>query len=74
MDHLSFIFNATDTKAYVDDKYTNRSVLLDANTKKPVETSALDPASGAQAEAIYVVERVDGSWKVTSSFRAVRSS
>ena len=72
LDHLTFVFDANDSRAYVLDKVTERSYALDAVTKQPVGTEqGTSPIRPSQKELIYVFERIDGVWKVTRLSRAV---
>jgi hypothetical protein len=68
IDHVSRVFNASASKAYIHDRSTDRSLLLKADTKEPVAMSGPDPAVGEADEHVYTYERIDGVWKVTSGF------
>lgn len=67
IDHSVSIFNATPTRAYLRDQSTDRSVLLNPVTRLPVPTANSDPSIGTRRENVFIYERIDSTWKVTSS-------
>lgn len=74
IDHNFFVFNTSDSTAYLWDKATNRSLPLDAVTKQPVKANGLDPMRDSRGEHIYTYERIAGTWKVTDSFGLLNPS
>lgn len=51
------------TKAAVEDRYLNKSVLVDATTKRPLE----NPGAGKVEDVIFQMELTADGWKVASS-------
>jgi hypothetical protein len=60
VEHHIALRSAGPTTAVVYDEYVNKSYLVDAQTKEPVGT----PGPGGIAKVSYVLEKIDGSWKV----------
>lgn len=69
-EHLSTIFDASETKAFIHDKFVNRSQSLDATTKKPIAGTP----DTTYPEYIHVFERIDGEWKMTHFYSTTRMS
>lgn len=69
-EHLSTIFDASETKAFVYDKFANRSRSLDAATKKSIAGTP----DTTYPEYIHVFERINGEWKMTHFYSTRRMS
>lgn len=68
-DHTSTIFNATESKAFVYDRFRQQNTVLDGATKGPISTPAV-PTPGPSPAYVYVLELLDGTWKMTQIFAA----
>jgi hypothetical protein len=63
-DHTSTIFDTTDKKAFIHDKFKENYHILDAQTKKRISTHET-VSGGPVPEYINIFERIDGVWKMT---------
>jgi hypothetical protein len=73
LSHYSFVVNATEAKAFIWDRATDRSALLDPATKMPVQTTGPDPSIGVTEIHVYTYQRIGGTWKVTAGFQAANT-
>ncbi|MBI4496658.1 MAG: hypothetical protein HY689_02005 [Chloroflexi bacterium] len=60
--HDYTIVNIGPNKAGVQDRYLNKSYLVDATTKQPLQS----PGEGETEDIVGQLEKLDGKWKVTS--------
>jgi hypothetical protein len=52
-------------EAVVADEYEDLSTYIDAVTKEPIDPSTADPKSGPIVKVREVLQKIDGTWKVT---------
>jgi hypothetical protein len=71
MYHDTFVYNATDSEAHLNDKSVDHSVLREWTTKDEVKTTGPDPSVGFKQNSDYLFERIDGTWKVAKVYEVV---
>jgi hypothetical protein len=65
VDHMLAFLQVSERQAQLYDYYTNRSYVVDAATKQPIQT----PGPGGIAKVSYDLQKIDGVWKVVDGRR-----